>query len=92
MLQWGAEVGTREIPQSFEHKCDGCGKLEATKSKSRPSYWSNLSLAMDVYDFQGCAVADGSVHRLLCRDCTKVTADAINAAIRARSTQEKSND
>lgn len=84
-------MGTREIPQSFEHKCDGCGKLETTKSKSRPPYWSNFTLAMDAYDFQGCAVADGSVHRLLCRDCTKAVADAMNAAIRARTTGE-SND
>lgn len=71
----------REIAARFEHKCDGCGLVKDSPSKSRPSHWTGLNIAADAYDFQGAAVADASVARLLCPTCTRTVHKAINDAI-----------
>ena len=78
-------MGVEEIPQSFVYKCDGCGKPQVTPTKRRPAHWAELRLAQDAYDFQGCAVADGTIERLLCSDCTQKVVDAINAILGVRS-------
>lgn len=71
----------REIAASFEFVCDGCGKVKAKKNNSRPCYWTHLHIQRDAYDFQGAAVADASVKRLLCDKCSPLVFDAINAAL-----------
>lgn len=74
-------MGTKAIPQFFLHTCDGCGAEVKNAEVQRPKYWADLIIHQDAYDYQGCAVADGSVRRLLCGDCKKKVADAINTAI-----------
>jgi hypothetical protein len=80
-------MGVREIPKSFEYTCDACAKVHTQRnanghySDSRPPYWSRLTLAQDAHDFQGAAVADGTIKRLLCDDCTPRVSAAINKAI-----------
>lgn len=59
----------REIPLAYEHKCDGCGLVHTSNSKSRPAYWCDLVVAQDAYDYHGCAVADGTIRRHLCAKC-----------------------
>lgn len=80
-------MSVRKIEASFEHICDGCGAVERTASTSRPKYWADLHILQDAYDYQGCAVADGSVKRLLCSACRSVVVDAANAAIEQRRAQ-----
>lgn len=77
-------MAIREVPSSYEYICDGCKTTETQAHKSQPKYWCELIFAQPAYDFQGCAVADGTIKRLLCADCTKAAADAVNAAIEAR--------
>lgn len=81
-------MAVREIPRSFEHTCDACKAVEVSTSKDRPRYWSGLVIEQDAYDYQGCAVADGTVRRLLCGDCTKIVTDAVNKATSARAALE----
>lgn len=61
--------------------CDGCRKVVTSASKSRPAYWTGLDISAHAYDYQGAACADASVSRTLCRDCTNLVHDAVNAAI-----------
>lgn len=77
-------MATRKIEASYEHICDGCGAMERTTSTGRPKYWADLHILQDAYDYQGCAVADGSVKRLLCSACKSAVSDAANAAIEQR--------
>lgn len=77
-----------EIPTQFIAECDGCRTTVAMTSKGRPAHWADLIIAQDAYDYQGAAVADGTVRRLLCRECTNKAAAAINAAL---SPQEPDN-
>lgn len=84
-------MAMREIPASYEHKCDGCGKLQNTTSTSRPPHWCDLILAQDAYDFQGAAVADGTIRRLLCSECKDVASAAINSAIRRQIREDSAN-
>lgn len=79
-------MGLKFIPHAYENECDGCGKKETSSSQSRPKYWSGLALYRDAYDFQGQAVADGSITRLLCGECTRQVAEAINQVIERRRT------
>jgi hypothetical protein len=72
-------MSIKEIPASFEYSCDNCGKTHVAQSKGRPSRWSELLLKRDAYDFQGAAVADASVTRLLCDACTEKVVAALNA-------------
>lgn len=73
-------MGVKEIPVMYEHSCDCCGKIERTPANFRPKYWSNLHISQDAYDFQGNAVADGSIRRLLCGECKDIIITAINTA------------
>lgn len=77
-------MGVREISASYEFVCDGCGLVEKRPSNSRPAYWTGLHIEAHAYDYQGCAVADASVKRLLCQDCTSEAHKAINNVIAAR--------
>jgi len=74
-------MATRKIPEAFEHICDGCKKTETSASSSRPKFWSTLTISRDAYDYQGCAVADASVSRLLCENCTSAVTKAVNASL-----------
>jgi hypothetical protein len=77
-------MAVREIPGSFRFVCDGCGAEEEMLSKSRPKYWSDLHILRDAYDYQGCAVADGSVKLLLCLECGNAAAGALNKTLEDR--------
>lgn len=79
-------MAIKEIPQSFQCVCDGCGKEENLKTRSRPRYWIELKVLADAYDYQGCAVADASVHRILCEKCGEAFTNVINATFRALKT------
>lgn len=72
----------KEIPQSFLYTCDGCGKEENLKTRSRPKYWVEIKILADAYDYQGAAVADASSHRLLCATCYESFGKAINETFR----------
>jgi hypothetical protein len=72
-------MAVREVAASFEHVCDCCKSVEASSSRSRPKYWCDLHVLRDAYDFQGCAVADGSVKLLLCLNCGEKVTKAMNA-------------
>lgn len=74
-------MAVREIAAQFEHTCDGCGKVENQSSRSRPKYWTGLKIEADAYDFQGCAVANAGVDRVLCGDCTRIVHKAVNESI-----------
>lgn len=74
-------MATTVVPQKYMHKCDRCGAVETNASSSRPTYWVDLIVAQDAYDFQGAAVADGTIKRLLCGECKTVVISAINAAV-----------
>lgn len=77
-------MAVREIPAAFEMVCDGCGAVETKANKSRPAYWSDFHILRDAYDFQGCAVADGSVKLLLCLKCGEAAAKALNTTLDER--------
>ena len=74
-------MAVKEVPVSYIHTCDGCKCEETTKTKTRPKFWSELKLLQDAYDYQGCAVADGSISRSLCLNCTSKVTKAINASL-----------
>lgn len=74
-----------EIAATYEFQCDGCGVIATQPSKSRPKYWCNLTVAQDAYDYQGAAVADGTIHRLLCGDCRALVIEAINSTVKERA-------
>lgn len=75
-------MGTTVVPQKYMHRCDCCAKSEETASSSRPIHWAELIIAQDAYDYQGQAVADGTVKRLLCRECTAAATIAINETMK----------
>jgi hypothetical protein len=77
-------MAVREIAASFRFACDGCGDTEEMPSKSRPKYWSDLHILRDAYDYQGCAVADGSVKLTLCLACGNAATTALNKALDER--------
>lgn len=70
-------MAVREIPATKEWCCDICAKTEVRAN--RPAYWANLHLQQDAYDYQGTAVADASVKRLLCSKCREAVIAAINS-------------
>ncbi len=74
-------MAVREVTAKFEHVCDSCKAVETMPSKSRPKYWSDLHILRDAYDWQGAAVADGSVKLLLCLECGEAATKALNAAL-----------
>lgn len=79
-----------EIPRQFKYVCDTCGKIHVQEnanghySDSRPPHWGRLIIRQDAHDYQGQAVADGTIERLLCSDCHPSVIDAINAWHNAR--------
>jgi len=75
-------MGVKEIPMQFLHTCDGCGSELITDAKSRPKYWADLTLAQDAYEYQGYAVADGTIKRSLCDRCKDKVTKAINQALK----------
>lgn len=83
-------MGVEEVPRSFLYTCDGCGEKHEQKNAaghytdSRPPNWTRLKWQRDATDFQGAAVAYGSVERLLCLRCSEVIGDAINDALMRR--------
>lgn len=78
-------MAIKGIPESWVYICDACRAESAEKTKVRfPKYWSILTVSQDSYDYQGCAVADGAVTRLLCMECTELVTKAINEAVNAR--------
>lgn len=77
-------MAVTEIQATWRFTCDGCKATEESKTKSRPRYWSDLHILRDAYDYQGCAVADGSVKLLLCADCALAATTAVNKAIDER--------
>jgi hypothetical protein len=83
----GRLMGIREVPKSYVYTCDGCRKEHTQENasghylNSRPKYWSTLKVGRDAYDYQGCAVADGSIERLLCDSCSEKVMKAINKAL-----------
>jgi len=80
-------MAIQEIPKAFLYICDGCGAEHLQKNasghytNSTPAHWATLILRQDAYDFQGCAVADGTITRLLCEECTSKATKAINSAL-----------
>lgn len=84
-------MAVREIPAAFLFTCDGCGTEESMKSKSRPTYWADLIIQQDAYDFQSCAVADGTVRRLLCGNCKTRIVAALNAALNPNSEKNEAD-
>lgn len=77
-------MAVREISASFEAVCDCCRTVEPMKSNGRPAHWINLNILRDAYDFQGAAVADGSVKLLLCVPCSDAAVKAVNLAFDER--------
>lgn len=77
-------MAMREIPAAFEFICDGCGVTRSERTKSRPAYWGELTLAQYAYDYQGCAVGDGTIRRMLCDACRRAVIAAVNSTIEAR--------
>lgn len=82
-------MAIQTIPQKYKFVCAGCKKEHESESISRPSYWTELHIKRDAYDFQGFAVADASVHRLLCGDCSKFIYQCMNDATEARAALSK---
>lgn len=80
-------MAIREVPKSYIYTCDGCGREHTQENAtghyagSRPTFWATLILQQDAYDFQGCAVADGTVTRLLCDKCTALATKALNSVL-----------
>lgn len=77
-------MAVREVAPVFRFLCNGCGAVEDMPSKSRPKYWSDFHILRDAYDYQGCAVADGSVRLQLCLECSNDAATALNQALDKR--------
>lgn len=72
-------MAVREIPASYEYTCDGCGAKQ--NAKSRPPHWTRLKIERDAYDYQGNACADASIDRLLCKSCSEIVFNAVNASL-----------
>lgn len=70
-------MGVKIVPETKEWGCDICKLTEV--SPHRPPHWGNLHLQQDAYDYQGAAVADGSIKRLLCNKCRVAVIAAINS-------------
>ncbi len=75
----GETMGSRIIPQRYAFICDKCEKQEESSVQRRPSYWTELHWIKDALDYQGNAVADGSIKLLLCDKCSTIVMKALNA-------------
>ena len=65
----------KSIPLHYISTCDICG-YEA--NGNLPKYWGELIVRQDSYDYQGMAVADGTIKRHLCKDCKESIIALIN--------------
>lgn len=74
-------MATARIPEQYAHTCDSCQQVVTTPTSARPKYWAKLIIQQDSYDFQGAAVADGSIERILCRECIERAVTAINESM-----------
>lgn len=77
-------MAVTEIYATWRATCDCCKATEEMASRGRPKYWIDLHILRDAYDFQGCAVADGSVKLLLCKACADSAQKALNASFDER--------
>lgn len=75
-------MAVEKIPEQVRFKCDACGNIESVAPHSRPRHWAKLILQRDCYDWQGIAVADGTVTRDLCGGCHECMEKAINEAFK----------
>ncbi len=75
-------MAEKVIPEKYLYVCDGCGGQVEQSKRYRPKHWSELKILCDAYDYQGMAVADGSIHRLLCGQCSDKAAAAIRSALK----------
>lgn len=73
-----------EVQATWRAACDCCKAIVEMASKRRPAHWIELHILRDAYDFQGAAVADGSVKLLLCVPCSKAAVDAMNESFDER--------
>lgn len=80
-------MAIRHIPEIVVFICDGCSAEQKADGEyqRRPKYWSTLRVERDAYDYQGCAVADGSIERMLCRECSTKLENAINQALNRKA-------
>lgn len=78
------------IPARYRFVCDGCGVESLQNNNSRPKHWSELHINRHAYDFSDCAVADASVSRLLCSDCSLAVYTAVNTSIETRKAERRS--
>ena len=81
-------MSARVIPTQYIYECDACGSNFVSEQKvDRPPHWCEFIIARDAYDWQGHAVADGTIKRLLCEPCGEVVSKAINGALSERRAQ-----
>lgn len=78
-------MAIRTIPASFEYGCDckGCDARHVQDHKATndvPVGWVRLALIQHAVDFQGAAVGDASISRLLCPKHAEAVRQAINRA------------
>lgn len=70
---------TTTIPERTFITCDCCKRKCGNETgQARRSMSGGLIVQRDALDFQGCAVADGSVKRDLCDSCLHAVSEAIN--------------
>jgi hypothetical protein len=78
-------MGTKAVPLSYLHICDGCGAENNSMHQRRPNSWCNLTVGRDALDYQGMAVGSFNIERLLCSDCAPAVVSCINSALLNRA-------
>lgn len=66
-----------KIPERWRHKCDSCGIVSEHELQHRPEHWCQLILKRAATDFQGNAVGENNINRLVCADCTNLLVQAV---------------
>jgi len=74
-------MAIKEISKSYIFICDGCRKEHRQEHLRRPSHWMKFILERNALDYQGHAVADGTIKRLLCDVCGEKIGEAINKVV-----------
>lgn len=77
-------MGTKTVPMSYLHICDGCGAENNSMHQRRPNSWCNLSVGRDALDYQGMAIGSANIERLLCSDCSSAVIAAVNNSLAGR--------
>lgn len=90
-------MGVERIPERKIFTCDGCGKKHESEkpqhvSWSKPPQWTTLNWQRDAHDFQGNAVADASIHLLLCPFCSTLLGETINKAFAGYRSMKEEGD